>query len=289
MAGKSARRAPRSQKRAGSRKGILLTGLLLAVAAVVVVFAFRTRTAENSPPEVRPAVQARPPVQTAFEVVASYPHDPSAFVQGLVWHDGVFYESTGLEGESALRKLEFPSGKVLRVHNLAPELFGEGLARVGNRLVQLTWKSRRGFVYDLATFDLVREFGYEGEGWGLTFDGRHLIMSDGTSVLRFLDPETFEVVRRLQVTSNGTPVHSLNELEYIKGEIWSNVWQSESILRIDPSTGHVTSYLNLRGILTSDLRTGREDVLNGIAYDPASDRIFVTGKLWPRVFEIRLR
>jgi glutaminyl-peptide cyclotransferase len=224
-----------------------------------------------------------------YEVVRSYPHDPAAFLQGLLWHEGGFYESTGLYGRSTLRRVEFPSGKILKSISLQPDLFGEGLALVGNRLIQLTWKSKRGFVYDRTTFAPIREFQYDTEGWGITYDGKSLIMSDGSSDLMYLDPNSFEPLRKLAVTMNGKPIVNLNELEFIEGEIWSNVWQTDLIVRIDPGTGKVTSFLNLGGILPAGVRSGNEDVLNGIAYDAQQKRIFVSGKLWPRIFEIRVK
>lgn len=229
------------------------------------------------------------PRRVDYEVVNSFPHDPTAFLQGLVWSEGSFYESTGLEGQSTLRHVEFPSGKVLRVVRLAPELFGEGLALVGNRLILLTWTSRRGFVYDRDSFRLLREFKYDTEGWGLTDDGKHLILSDGSNVLTYLDPQTFAPVRKLFVTMRGYPIRNLNELEFIEGEIWANVWKTDLIVRIEPSSGQVTSFLDLTGILRPEMWTGNEDVLNGIAYDPRGKRIFVGGKLWPRLFEIRIK
>jgi glutamine cyclotransferase len=227
--------------------------------------------------------------QLSYEVVSSYPHDPSSFTQGLVWHDGALYESTGLKGESKLRRLEFPSGRVRKEISLAPDLFGEGLALVDSRLVQLTWQSHRGFVYDLDTFRQLQEFSYDTEGWGLTYDGKNLILSDGSSNLFYLDPQTFKPIRKLPVTMNGKALFELNELEFIEGEIWANVWQTDLIVRIDPSTGRVASFLDLKGLLAPSDKTGREDVLNGIAYDSDKKRIFVTGKLWPRLFEIKLK
>lgn len=224
-----------------------------------------------------------------YEVVASYPHDPRAFLQGLLWHDGGFYESTGQYGESSLRRVEFPSGRVLKKVNLADDLFGEGLALVDNRLIQLTWTSHRGFVYELETLRQIGEFSYRTEGWGMTYDGSNLIMSDGSSTLTYLDPQTFKPVRQLQVRFNGRPVPNLNELEFIEGEIWANVWQSDMILQIDPASGQVVSFLDLKGILDPSNRTGSEDVLNGIAYDAQQKRIFVSGKLWPLIFEIRVK
>ncbi|HLG15882.1 MAG TPA: glutaminyl-peptide cyclotransferase [Blastocatellia bacterium] len=227
--------------------------------------------------------------KSAYEVVNTSPHDPGAYLQGLLWHDGGFYESTGLYGESTLRRVEFPSGRVVKSLSLAPALFGEGLALVDNRLIQLTWKSQRGFVYDRETFKLLREFTYDTEGWGLTYDGANLIMSDGSSTLTYLNPNTFAPVKKLPVTLNGRPLDQLNELEYIEGEIWANVWQTDLIVRIDTTSGHVNSFLDMAGLLPRERRDGSEDVLNGIAYDPAKKRIFVSGKLWPQIFEIRLK
>lgn len=226
--------------------------------------------------------------QASYEVVNSYPHDPASFTQGLLWHDGSLYEGTGLKGQSKLRRLEFPSGKVLKEISMPSEFFGEGVALVDGRLIQLTWQSHVGFVYDLDTFRKLQEFAYDTEGWGLTFDGKNLILSDGSSSLFYLDPQTFKPIKKLAVTMNGKPLTELNELEFIEGEIWANVWQTDLIVRIDPSSGRVTSFLNLKGILAPSDRTGREDVLNGIAYDAEKKRIFVTGKLWPRIFEIRV-
>jgi glutaminyl-peptide cyclotransferase len=224
-----------------------------------------------------------------FEIVNSYPHDPNAFLQGLVWHEGRLYESTGLYGQSTLRRVDLATGKILKSINLPPELFGEGLAAVGDRLIQLTWKSKLGLVYDRESFSLLRRFTYDTEGWGLAYDGKLLVMSDGSNKLTYLDPVTFLPVRKLAVTMNGRPVDNLNELEFIEGMIWANVWQTNLILSIDPGTGHVISYLDLSGILTDKMRTGKEDVLNGIAYDARQKRIFVSGKLWPRIFEIRVK
>jgi glutamine cyclotransferase len=230
------------------------------------------------------ATQAR---KDAYDIVGITPHDPDAFLQGLVWYDGGFYEGTGLEGRSTLRRVEYPSGKVVKSINLTPDLFGEGVAQVGDQLMQLTWKSKRGFVYDRESFRLLREFTYDTEGWGLTYDGTNLILSDGSSMLSFIDPQTFKLIRKLPVIMNGHPIDQLNELEYIEGEIWSNVWQTNYILRIDPTTGQVKSYFDMTGLLQHP--TGHEDVLNGIAYDPQTKRIFVSGKLWPNIYEIKVR
>jgi len=276
-----------------SRAVVVGGALTLAVCAALLIFASLRSVSDSQlkdlPVKNSGSVLDERARQAAFEVVNSYPHDPASFTQGLLFRDGGFYESTGQYGQSKLRRLEFPSGKVLKETSLSPELFGEGLAVVGDRLIQLTWKSHRGFVYEMSSFRLLREFSYDTEGWGLAYDGKNLILSDGSSDLFFLDTETFKPLRRLTVSMNGQPIRELNELEVIDGEIWANVWQTDLILRIDPSTGRVTSFLNLKGILAPSDKNGNENVLNGIAYDEDKKRIFVTGKLWPRVFEIRLK
>ena len=226
--------------------------------------------------------------QLRWEVVRSTPHDPDAFIQGLVWYDGGFFESTGRYGQSTIRRVEWPSGRVLRRVDLPPDVFGEGLARVGDRLIQLTWRNGRGFVYDVPTLRLLREFRYEGEGWGLTYDGKSLILSDGTDVLTYLDPERFTPTRRLPVVWDGRPVQRLNELEFIDGAIWANVWYTNVVVQINPASGRVTSFLDLSGIRGPE-PVPEADVLNGIAHDPATRRVWVTGKLWPMLFEIRVR
>ena len=223
------------------------------------------------------------------EVVRMVPHDPGAYTQGLAFHDGALYESTGLEGRSSLRKVDIERGTILRRHDLAPKYFAEGIAILGDRIYQLTWKTGEGFVYDLDTFREVGRFQYFGEGWGLTTDGTSLIMSNGTHRLQFLDPTTFQVTRTLDVASAGAAVSQLNELEWVNGEIYANVWQTDQIARIDPATGQVTAWIDLAGLLSPIDRAPDTDVLNGIAYDSTSQRLWVTGKLWPRLFEIRLR
>jgi glutaminyl-peptide cyclotransferase len=250
----------------------------------------------SSPPAVnggaaqnRQAGEARGAKLVSHEVIASYPHDPTAFLQGLVWWDGGFYESTGQYGQSSLRRVEFPSGRVIKKHDLSPELFGEGLALAGDRLIQLTWQTGRGFVYERETFNLIQEFRYTTEGWGLTYDGASLILSDGTSELTFLDPQTFKPTRKLKVMFNAKPLDQINELEFVEGEIWANVWHSDFVIRIDPATGQVNSYLNLKDIRPPETTADPEAVLNGIAYDPSQKRIFVSGKHWPRIFEIKLK
>lgn len=224
-----------------------------------------------------------------YEVVATFPHDPDAFTQGLVSHGGALLESTGLNGKSTLRRVELATGRVLQQVRVPSQYFGEGLTVLGGKIYQLTWQSQKGFVYDLATFALEKEFTYTGEGWGLTTDGRSLILSDGTDQIRFLDPATFNVTRTISVTRDGQPLRLLNELEFIRGEIYANIWQSNTVARLDPATGRVTGVIDFFNLLPATERTSSTDVLNGIAYDAATDRLFVTGKHWPKLFEVRLK
>lgn len=224
-----------------------------------------------------------------YRVVHAYPHDTGAYTEGLFYKDGYLYESTGQLGQSSVRKVALESGEVLQRHRLPKQYFGEGIIDWKDRLVQLTWQGGTGFVYDLASFQLRHTFSYEGEGWALTRDGTHLYMSDGTPVLRVLDPETLEVVRRIHVTANGEPVRNLNELEWVDGEIYANVWLTERIARIDPASGHVVGWIDLGGLFDiSQLPNPDDDVLNGIAWDAQRKRLFVTGKCWPQLFEIKL-
>ncbi|WP_097091897.1 glutaminyl-peptide cyclotransferase [Novosphingobium sp. Chol11] len=225
---------------------------------------------------------------TPWTLVKAYPHDPKAFTEGLFFHDGMLYESTGLEGRSDIRKVSLEDGKVLESRTLAPQYFGEGIVNWKDRLISLTWRHRQGFVWKLNGFKPLSQFRYEGEGWGLTQDGRNLIMSDGTSQLRFLDPDTLREARRITVTYNGRPVDRLNELEYVKGELWANIWYDTRIARIDPATGKVIDWINIAPLMRESGVTDSEGVPNGIAYDQKRDRIFVTGKYWPKLFEIRL-
>ncbi|HEY7913069.1 MAG TPA: glutaminyl-peptide cyclotransferase [Blastocatellia bacterium] len=237
----------------------------------------------------RPAENRTGPVRYSYEVVNKYPHDTEAFLQGLVYHDSGFYESTGGNGQSSLRRVELESGRVLKKVMLAEEDFGEGLALVEDKLVQLTWQSGKGYVYDRDTFRKLREFSYSMEGWGLAFDGKRLILSDGSNTLTFLDPRTYQVIGKLNVTLGGRPLTKINELEFIEGEIWANVWHEEVLLRIDPATGAVNSMVDLRGLRPRETVQDTEAVLNGIAYDPVARRIFVSGKRWPSIFEIRIK
>ncbi|HEX6386343.1 MAG TPA: glutaminyl-peptide cyclotransferase [Anaerolineae bacterium] len=223
-----------------------------------------------------------------YRITHIYPHDSDAFTQGLVYDDGVLYEGTGRNGESTLRRVDLETGEVLQLRELPAAYFGEGIALYDNEIVQLTWQSNVGFVYNRSTFEVLRQFTYATEGWGLTHNGRCLIMSDGTDIIYFRDPETFAEIGRLHVYDNNGPVTQLNELEYVQGEIYANVWQTDRIARILPDTGQVIGWIDLTGLLEQVAVTAPVDVLNGIAYDAQGHRLFVTGKLWPALFEIEL-
>lgn len=234
-----------------------------------------------------------PPVSTlAYELVAVYPHDPSAFTQGLVYGNGVLYEGTGLRGKSSLREVDWKSGRVKRMHQLDQTLFGEGITLSNGLLYQLTWQDGKAFVHSADTFKLLKTFFYSGEGWGLTHDGRHLIMSNGTQVLSFRNPDSFQTVREIAVRLRGKPLKELNELEYLNGSIYANIWKTNHVARIDPATGRVTGLLDLSALeKQAGARAGGApiDVLNGIAWKADSETLLVTGKLWPLLFEIRLK
>jgi glutaminyl-peptide cyclotransferase len=224
-----------------------------------------------------------------YRVVAEYPHDRRAFTQGLAYVDGVLYEGTGLFGESTLRRVDLETGEVLQAVGLSKEYFGEGIAVLGDRIYQLTWKNGLCVVFDRDTFEFQEVLTYQTEGWGLTTDGERLIMSDGTNRLFIRDPETFAELDTIDVYDGVRAIWNLNELEIVDGEIWANVWQTDRIARIDPETGQVTGWIDLTGLLAeSDRGSQRVDVLNGIAHDPETDRLFVTGKLWPKLFEIEV-
>jgi glutaminyl-peptide cyclotransferase len=229
-----------------------------------------------------------PPVYT-YDVVNTFPHDRRAFTQGLIFFDGQLLESTGLYGQSSLRKVELKTGNVLQQVVVPPQYFAEGLALLNGKLYQLTWQHQKGFVYDLETFKVEKEFTYAGQGWGLTTDGHVLILSDGTERLRFFDPVTFEEKRTVTVLVTGHGLTRLNELEYVKGEVLANVWGTQYVVRIDPVTGRVVGVIDFAGLLSEQDRDWTTDVLNGIAYDAKDDRLFVTGKRWPKMFEVRLR
>ncbi|HLL73139.1 MAG TPA: glutaminyl-peptide cyclotransferase [Pyrinomonadaceae bacterium] len=223
-----------------------------------------------------------------YKVKNSWPHDRRAYTQGLIFRDGVLWESTGQYGSSSLRKVELKTGKVIKQISVPSKYFAEGMTVFHNKVFQLTWQEHKGFIYDPETFEKQGEFDYTGEGWGLTHDGQSLIMSDGTNQIRFLDPATLKTTRTVSVFDAGEPVSQLNELEYIDGEIYANIWQSDRIVRLDPKSGKILGWIDMTGLLKTKDRTGQEDVLNGIAYDEAGKRLFVTGKMWPKLFEVEI-
>lgn len=249
---------------------------LLAVISVISLF-----------PACSPERDTIPQFAT-YHIVNEFPHDHTAFTQGLVFEDGFFYESTGRKGFSSVRKVVPRTGEIVMIHELPEDFFGEGLTIAGSEMIQLTWRSRVGFIYDKETFAVQKEFDYQTEGWGITYDGKRLIMSDGSATLYFLDPKTFQTVAQVKVRDENSFVSNLNELEFINGEIFANVWKTNTIVRINPETGRVLGWINLNGLLRLEDITGPVDVLNGIAYDARLDRLFVTGKLWPKIFQIEL-
>lgn len=246
-------------------------------------------TAETGSPETgaAPKQSHELPVY-GYRIVHEYPHDRNAFTQGLIYEDGKLYEGTGQYGESSIRQVDLETGSVLSQKKIASNYFGEGITLFQGRLIQLTWLNKTGFVYDPVTFEQIQRFSYPWQGWGITHNDTHLIMSDGTDTLRFLDPDTYESTREIHVTANGSPVQLLNELEYINREIYANVWMSDLIMRIDPESGNVQSIIDLKGIFIPEDGFPRPDVLNGIAYDQQQDRLFVTGKYWHQLFHIEL-
>jgi len=226
------------------------------------------------------------PKRNSYKVIKTFPHNPDAFTQGLVYDGGLLYESTGQETASTLREVELESGKVIRQHNLDASLFGEGIALYKNRIYQVTYKNKVGFIYEKSTFNIINKIYYPTEGWGLTTIDDNIVMSDGTNVLYFYEPEMFTVVSRIEVYDNEKKVDQLNELEYINGEIWANIWMTDLIARIDPGSGKVIAYIDLKGLLPGSEQKVDTDVLNGIAYDQETKRIFVTGKKWPKLYNI---
>lgn len=274
---------------AGRRPKILLgLGVLLLAGCDGKSAAPQTDVARPNPaPAARGAAPATPAY--TYQVVNIRPHDRDAFTEGLVYLKGVLFESTGQNGSSTLRKVDLQTGRVLQQVKMPAQYFGEGMTVLGGKVFQLTWQNRKGFVYDLESFAVEREFSYTGEGWGLTTDGRSLIMSDGTDGIRFIDPATFQVTRTIHVFNQGQPLTQLNELEYIKGELFANIWQTQSVARIDPADGKVLGMIDFSGLLAPADYAKNTDVLNGIAYDAAGDRLFVTGKNWPKLFEVQLR
>jgi len=226
--------------------------------------------------------------QYGYRVVKTYPHDRTAFTQGLEYRDGFLYEGTGMFGRSSVRKLDLDSGRIIQRYDLPQPFFGEGITVLNQQILELTWQSQTGFVYDKSSFQVLRSFDYPGEGWGLTNDGKQIYMSDGSADIRVWDSSTLKEIRRITVKDGATPVTQLNELEWVRGEIYANVWQTDRIARISPVDGRVLGWIDLTGILPKSERPDPDAVLNGIAYDAAGDRLFVTGKLWPKIFEIKL-
>jgi glutaminyl-peptide cyclotransferase len=254
----------------------------------LVLTASPSATAVPSPaPIAGQKPQPTPPLAT-YKVVNTYPHDRDAFTQGLLYEEGWLYEGTGLYGRSTLRKVALETGEVVQTRAISDTYFGEGITIFGDRIIQLTWQSQVGFVYDKTSFAQIGEFSYPTEGWGLTHDGARLIMSDGTATLHFLDPQTFQELNTIEVYDTNGPVVQLNELEYVNGEVYANIWKTDRIARISPETGQVLGWIDLSGLLGPEDRQQHVDVLNGIAYDVAGDRLFVTGKLWPKLFEIKV-
>ncbi|MXW80096.1 MAG: glutaminyl-peptide cyclotransferase [Gemmatimonadetes bacterium] len=261
--------------------------------AIALLLATHASCQAPSDDDAKPAVfQPQKPAEIptySYRVICAFPHDPTAFTQGLLYNDGFLYESTGQYGQSSLRKVELKTGAVLQLHQLDDRFFAEGLALFGNRLLQLTWRSNKGFAYRLDSFEPLAEFTYPTEGWGLTYDGELLVMSDGSSTLYFRDPFTFAEVSRITVAAHDKPVSQLNELEWIADEVFANIWQTDTIARINPATGQVSGWIDLTGLLSdADRRGSNAEVLNGIAYDPEGERLFVTGKWWPKLYQIEL-
>ena len=263
--------------------------LILVLALAVSCFQCQPSTNGGSSNKTPEAATNGPVPKYGYQIVNIYPHDSNAFTQGLILMDGKLLESTGQEGSSSLRRVELESGKVLKKVDVPVPYFAEGLTALNGKLYQLTWQHNLGFIYDAQTFDRLGEFNYQGEGWGLATDGQSLILSDGTSRIRFIDPAGFRVTRTITVTDGSQPVRELNELEYVKGEIYANVWHDNRIATIDPQSGHVKAWIDLTGLMPEGELQDPEAVLNGIAYDQASDKLIVTGKLWPRVFEIKVK
>jgi glutaminyl-peptide cyclotransferase len=261
-----------------------MKNLLIIVLNILNIWFFACERSVKSP---LPAEIPKIPIYS-YQIVNEFPHSQDAFTQGLVYLEGFLYESTGLYGQSSLRKVNLADGQILQSITIANQYFAEGITIFQDKIFQLTWQSNSGFVYDRETFELLEQFSYSGEGWGITNDGTNLIMSDGTAFLRFLDPNTFTEIKRIEVTDSGTAVRRLNELEYIENEIYANVWLTDMIARISPVTGEVIGWIDLTGLLESGDCPQTIDVLNGIAYDPVEHRLFVTGKFWCKLFEIQL-
>lgn len=263
----------------------IITGLSFILPVLYPGIAFAGNLLEE-PARYSPVSTTAAPIEKAV-VLNTFPHDPGAFTQGLVFHQGCLYESTGLYGQSTLRKKALRTGKTVKAVRLPVQYFGEGIAILGAKIYQLTYQNETGFIYNPDTLKQIGRFKYRGEGWGLTTDGKHLIMSNGTSVITFRTPDSFSTSRIIQVRDGDKPVDGINELEFIRGEIWANIYMKNAICRISPETGKVLGWLDMNALFQKLDPKYQIDVLNGIAYDPKADRVFVTGKLWPTVFEIK--
>lgn len=270
-----------------SRNGFHLAGIS---AFLLLILCISCGNGDNTNVPVGNAPPSNAPAQKyGYQIVNIFPHDSNAFTQGLILVDGKLLESTGQEGSSSLRSVELETGKVLKKVDVPPPYFAEGITVLNGKVYQLTWQHGVGFIYDLQTFERAGQFDYQGEGWGLTTDGQSLILSDGSNKLKFLNPSSFRVTRTISVIDGTSPVHQLNELEFIKGEIYANVWHADRIAVIDPQTGRVKAWIDLTGLMPEGELRDEEAVLNGIAYDQSNDKFYVTGKLWPRLFEIKVK
>lgn len=269
----------------------LIPRMRLAVVLALALSGFQCQTGVNSglPPKKPEPPPNVPAAKYGYQIVNMWPHDSNAFTQGLILSDGKLLESTGQEGFSSLRRIDLETGKILKKVDVPVPYFAEGITLLNGKIYQLTWQHQLGFIYDAQSLERLGEFKYTGEGWGLTTDGKSLILSDGTTRLRFLDPSDFHVVRTITVHDGQTPVNELNELEFVQGEIYANVWHDNRIATIDPQSGRVTAWIDLNGMMPEGELQDPEAVLNGIAYDQVNNRLYVTGKLWPRVFEIRVK
>ena len=269
----------------------LIPRIRLVVVLALALSCLQCQTGANGdlPPKKPEPPSNAPAARYGYQIVNMWPHDSNAFTQGLILSDGKLLESTGQEGFSSLRRVDLETGKILKKVDVPKPYFAEGIALLNGKIYQLTWQHQLGFIYDAQSFERVGQFNYTGEGWGLATDGKSLILSDGSNRLRFLDPADFHVTRTINILDGQTPVNELNELEFVQGEIYANVWHDNRIATIDPQSGHVTAWIDLNGLMPEGELQDPEAVLNGIAYDQANDKLYVTGKLWPRLFEIRVK
>ena len=268
-----------------------LTGIwklsLLVLGLGIILSTWELLSGDSHPLSARAQDKSETPVY-GYKIVNTFPHNTESFTQGLTMDNGVLYESTGLNGRSAIKIVNLKTGEAIKSRKLPDKFFGEGMTIVDNKIYQLTWRSKKGFVYDKDSLEILRTFSYQTQGWGITYDGKYLILSDGSDILYFMDPKSFVVVGKLEVYDNNGKVGNLNELEYIDGEIYANIWGKDLIARINPQTGYVSSWINLEGLLSDEDKKKGVDVLNGIAFNPQNKTLLVTGKLWPKIFEIEI-